>query len=808
MEEIKKKIENMFADATRFIYRRHWLFLFFMFVLIASMIGQLPKITINTSNESFLHQNDLTLAQYNNFKDQFGRDDFIVVAIKSQNIFSHNFLRKLQKLHQDLEDNLPHLEEITSLVNARNTRGEKDQLIVEDLLENWPENDIALQNLQKRVMRNPLYRNRLISDDGTFTTIMIETDAYSKKGSEDEVLAGFEEYLVDNGQPSEKTSYLTDKENSAVVKATHEIASKYGDDNFTIYIAGSPVVTDTVKKSMLRDMPLFMRLALLIIGICLFIVFRRISGIFLPILIVGLSILTTLGLMALTGTQFKVPTIILPSFLMAVGVGDCVHVLAIFYHHFKGNGNKEDAIVYALSHSGLAIVMTSLTTAAGLASFAAAEVAPIADLGLFSSVGVLLALIYTIILLPALISLIPIKIKPEFSADPERTPLFDRFLDHITDLTATYPKLIIVLSVLVIILSFVGASKLHFRHDILSWLPEKMSVRQSTAVIDQELKGTVALEVIVDTRRENGLYDQDLLLTLEKLTTEVEEYRDGDLFVGKVISVVDVLKEIHQALNENRPDFYIVPENEKLIPQEFLLFENSGSDDLEDVVDSRFQQARITIKVPWFDAIKYVPFMQQIENKFKKELQDKATVTMTGIMSLFGRIIFAAIHSAAQSYGIAFVVISLMMILLIGNIRLGLVSMLPNLGPIVVIMGIMGWFELSLDMFTMLIASIAIGLAVDDTIHFMYNFRKYYAESGDAVSSIRITLHTAGRAMLVTSIVLSIGFFIFMLSTLSNVFYFGMLTGIAIILALGADFLFAPALMVLLTRSNKAKAKL
>ncbi|MBW2328931.1 MAG: MMPL family transporter [Deltaproteobacteria bacterium] len=207
--------------------------------------------------------------------------------------------------------------------------------------------------------------------------------------------------------------------------------------------------------------------------------------------------------------------------------------------------------------------------------------------------------------------------------------------------------------------------------------------------------------------------------------------------------------------------------------------------------------------MPWQDSLAYVPFIKEIEQRFSTAFADldkagkPVQVTTTGIMALFARILHATMYSAVQSYGIALVVISIMMILLIGNIRLGLVAMIPNLGPILIVMGIMGWFAIPLDMFTMMVASIAIGLAVDDTVHFIYNFKRYYTKSGDVRDAVGHTLHTAGRAMLTTSIVLSIGFFIFMFASMNNVFNFGMLVGIAIILALLGDFFLAPALMAL-----------
>ena len=704
---------------------------------------------------------------------------------------------------------MPHIDEITSLINARDTRGEGDTLLVDDLLAHFPENDQELSALKKRVMNNPLYTNMLISEDGTFTTILLKCDTYSSASVGTDELDGFDDGFsdeafdqqIDDQQPDILPPYLTDKENTAMVRAAKKVVKEFNSEDFRIYMAGSPVVTNTVRMLMMKDMKKFLRMAVLAIGICLFVMFRRVSGTFMPLLIVALTLTSTLGIMAIAGVPFRTTTIILPSFLLAVGVGACVHVLSLVYQYLRKESNKQEAIIHAYGHSGLAIVMTSMTTAAGLASFGAAKIAPVADLGIFSAVGILLSLFYTLILLPALLAIFPLKMKEENKGN--KTTLFDRFIDWTADLTTSRPRLIVILALSGIILCSIGIAKLQFSHNLLSWLPADIPVKTATETVDLRLKGSVALEVILDTGKENGLYDRDLLLALDKLTIDLENFKQDDLFVGKVSSVVMILKEIHRALNENKTEMYKIPDNGALIPQEFLLFENSGSDDLQDVIDSRFQKARITIKVPWRDSLTYVPFIQAIEQRFSTAFEGLSQdgkpvkITTTGIMSLFARILYATISSAAQSYGIALVVITLMMILLLGNFRMGVIAMIPNLGPILIVMGIMGWIGIPLDMFTMLIASVAIGLAVDDTVHFMYNFKRYYTESGNVRDAVGHTLHTAGRAMLTTSIVLSIGFFIFMFASMVNVFNFGMLTGMAIILALIGDFFLAPALMAL-----------
>ena len=759
MSGIRERIEIWFESFGRLVYRRRVWALLIMLVLVGALAYKIPQIKFDTSTEGFFHETDPAMVTYNDFRRQFGRDELIIIAIKPPEVFSLEFLNKLKAFHQELEERVPHVEEITSLLNARNTRGEGDRLIVGDFLEDWPQSEEDLAVLKERALANHLYINRLISEEADFTTVVIRTDTYSSLGREEDPLAGFEE-PAGTGPPEdgELPPFLSDQENSEVINAVRQVISEFETDDFQIYLAGTPVMTDTLKRSMVKDIKRFVKLVLLVIAVFLLIMFRRLTGVLLPLLIVAMALISTLGLMSWLGAVIKLPTAILPSFLMAVGVGAAVHVLSMFYQELEKTGDRQEAISQALGHSGLAIVMTSLTTAAGLASFAHAKLAPIAELGQYASVGIMLCLVYTIVLLPCLLSLIPVKPRGQ-GKTRTGSSLMDRFLTGVAELAVRRYRLITFFTVAVISVCLLGAFKLHFTHNLLIWFPDEIGLRQDTETIDHNLRGSVTLEVVIDTGRENGLYDAELLKTMDALASELEKYREGDIFVGKATSVADMLKEIHKALNENRPEFYAIPDNQALIPQEFLLFENSGSDDLEDVVDSQFSQARFTIKAPWRDAVKYWPFMQRVAGKFEEAFEGRAKITLTGMMSLLARTVYAAIHSAAQSYVIAGAVITLMMILLIGSVRLGLLSMVPNLLPIVLTMGLMGWLNFPLDMFTMLIGSIAIGLAVDDTVHFMHNFRRYHNETGDVGESVRLTLNTTGRAMLVTSIVLSLGIF-------------------------------------------------
>jgi len=803
-EVSKRKAEVFFEKFTTQVIRYRLVVVVLVLAVSGIFIDQIKDLGVDMSSEGFLHDDDPVLETYYEFRDQFGRDDKIIIAIKSDSVFSLKFLKKLKALHQDLEENVPHVYDIISMLNARNTHGVGDTLRVDDLLADFPETEQELAELEAIVMSSPLYKNQLISEDGTLTSMVLESEVYSQK-EEENLIEGFESIVAAGAEETPQT-YLSDDEITKMVDTAETIARKYDSSDFRIYIAGTPTITQTVKKYMMEDMRRFMLLSALTIGISLFIMFRRISGVILPLLIVALTLISTLGLMAWTGIKFKAPTTILPSFLLAVGVGACVHALALTYLNLRRGLTRNEAIIGAYAHSGLAIVMTSLTTAAGLASFAIAKVAPIADLGLFSAIGIMIALIYTFTVLPAILSYLPLKEKITGTEDSTKVTMLDRFLNWVSAFSVHHYRYILAVSSVLIVFGIMGLFKVYFSHDVLKWLPENFAVRQATEIINKGLRGSVVLEIVLDTGLENGLYDQKTLVSIDTLAQELEtDYKDNQLFIGKVMSLTEILKEIHQALHENDPQFYKIPEDGKLIPQELLLFENSGSDDLEDVIDSRFRVARITLKVPWLDSLMYTPFIHDVEKRFAREFGNRKleggemmTVVTTGITTLLSNASHASIYSAALSYGIAVVVITLLMIILIGEIRLGLISMIPNLGPIILVLGMIGWLSIPLNMFTMLVASIAIGLSVDNTIHFMYNFSKYYEKTGSIEEGVNRALNTAGRALLTTTVVLSFGFFIFMFASMRNLFEFGLFTGIAIILALASNFIMAPALLTLI----------
>ena len=767
----------------------------FMMIISIGILSNLPKITIDTSTEGFLHAQDPALVKYEKFKEQFGQDEKIMIVVHTKDIFELSFLKKLQKLHMELENNVPHLTDINSLINARNTRGEGDLLIVEDLFENFPQDTTELESLKKIAINSDMYKNLLFDESYTYTTIILEPNAY-ESAEGDDALDGFAD------EESEKPlEFLEDSSKSEMVTKSYEIIEKYKSEGFDVFVAGSLAVNDYNKKSIQTDMQKFVKLVLLMMMVFLFIVFRRISAVLLPIFIVALSLLTTIATMAIVGTPITIPTQILPSFLLAVGIGAVVHLLSMFFKDLNENGDKNKAISYALGHSGLAIVMTSLTTAGGLLSFSTASIAPIADLGIFAAVGVMIALVNTLILLPALLAVLPMK--PAKAKHIEKSQKMDAFLVAIANFSTNNAKAIVSVSAVIVVVFVYFATSVAFKHDTLSWQPDDSPIKIATQRVDENLKGSVTMEVIIDTKKDNGLYDSELLTKIDNIRKRAELIKNDTYFVGKGWSVAEVLKEIHRGLHDNQQEYYAITENNALIPQEFLLFENSGSDDLEDLVDSSFSQARITFKLPWMEAGEYGALSDELTKLMKDELGDRVEITITGMVPLFQRTLSAAMSSMATSYVVAFILIAIMMTILLGSVKIGLTSMIPNILPIIMTIGFMSMVNMPLDMFTMLVGAIVIGLSVDDTVHYFHNFAKFHHQGLSTKESIEQTMLGTGRALIATTVVLSLGFYVYMFASLGNLINFGILAGGAISIALISNIILGPALLTLITKDTK-----
>ncbi len=797
MANIHKRVEHGFSRVTRWIYDRKYFTVLAVLAVTALLTSQASRLTIDLRDESFFHEDDPTLIAYNQFRDTFGQDDTFIIAMQPRHGLNLEFMHLLHRFHRELESSVPYLDEVTSLANARVVRAKGDVLTVGELMDPLPKNDGELRRILALIDRYPLYENLLVSEDRRIAFVLVKARAVIEI-SDNDVMAGFGKAQAPAATAS---TYLSNDQNMEINEAIHRVAAGYSSPDIVFHFSGTPAFVAEIQKGILNDLSVMVPLSFAVITLFLLVLFRTISGVVYPIITVALSLVSSLGIMAWAGIPVTNAIQILPTFLIVVGIGDSVHILTIFYRNYRSSGDKRQSIIDAVGFAGLPVLMTSATTALGLLSFAWADVAIIAQLGYIAPVAVMLAFLYTVALLPALIALLPVK-RPK--AGRRANPLPDRIFDVIARVTTNRPVLVTLLAACIMAGAAYSALSIKFSHNSLKWLPPTTAIRQSTEFLDQINGGTVMLDVTIDSAAPNGMHDPVLLQRIDQAAQFIPSISVHGVRAGKVTSLADVIKEINRALNEDRDEAYAVPDSRRLIAQEMLLFESSGSDDLEEITDGDYQVSRLSILAPFVDAIIYKDYVDAVEQYLQEQLPGQK-ITLTGHMVIFVQMIKNFITSMAKSYVIALAVITVLMILMIGRVGIGLMSMIANIAPVMCIFGIMGIADIPLDMATILIGSIVLGLVVDDTIHFLHHFRKAYDHSGDVTAAVRETLHTTGRALVITSLVLSGGFFIYTASFLMSNIRFGWLSGSAVLFALAADFILVPALLSLAYGRRSAK---
>ena len=687
----RRRIEAAFTRWGHWVVRHRWLVILACTAFSAVLVSKLPEMRVDNSDEAFLHADDPTRVQYMAFQDQFDREDRVAVILRPERVFDFDFLSHLRALHADIESNVPYVEEVTSLVNARNTRGEGDELIVEDLMENWPQTEAELAAIRERALANPLYIDILLSENESHTVISLKPFTYSTQVDSTD-LAGFE----DAEEVDRTTLYLTDVEGYELVDALKVVLARHETPEIEVNVVGGPTFDYQMAKMLQRDVSVFMGLSVGVVLVLLYVVFRRASGVILPTIVVMSAMLSSMGFMVWLDIPFSVTLNMLPAFLLVVGICDSIHILTIVYQRLAAGASKPDAIADALGHSGLAVVMTSITTAAGLASFSIASLLPVAQLGILAPAGVLLAMVYSLALLPALLAAFPLRSSDKIRGASLRQML-GRFLAKAGDLSTNHPGRVVAGCVAVLLLALPGVLQVRFSHDGMRWFPNHDPLKMGLRVMDREFKGASGLEVLVRTGKENGLHDPATLRNIERAMDESLELTLGGRPIPKATSIVDVVKETHQALNENRPDFYTLPDERRLVAQELLLFENSGTDDLEEVTNSQLETARVSIRTPWVDAMDFPPFLDAVEQVFREALGPDVELELTGGAVVFTSVFVNLITTLARSYAFALLVITPLMVLLIGNLRRGLVAMIPNLVPVYLVLALMGWTGIPLD---------------------------------------------------------------------------------------------------------------
>ncbi len=798
MVDYKSKIEKGFHHLGISVIRYRFAILLMTVVVAGLAVTQLPKLSIATSVESMFTRHDQILTDYQRFRSQFGRDEEIVLLISSPDIFSLEFLTTLKRFHEDLENSLPLLKEVSSLANAPYIEPVDDGMRAGGFLDNLPQTEEEAQLYRQRGHSYPGFQSLYFTPDGKHAIVVIRTQAVSALSADGLRLRGYARGVhgAQTQPPPEEQQSISQVENIAVIGIVEAVIKEYQAPDFSIAYSGTPVYQYHVEP-MVRSNMKKMCIAILIVAVLLIpIVFGRGSGAYLPQTTAILGLMVALGLMVLLSVRFSLTSSMLPSILLSIGLTAPIHFLVVYYKYQKRVG-KFRGIVATMQHSGLPIAMTSFTTAAGMLSFSFSDIVPIADLMNFTIIGVLAILVFTLITLPAFLSILQVVSGVKQGEANYEASIFNRTLLALGRLGVSRPYPVLILFLVGTLVLGFNISRLHFSHNPLHYFTEDSEFMRQVRLIEAQTGGFRALEVVINTQRQRGVIDHDLLQTIEQLDTYLRSETDiqGRAYVGRTRSLVDLIKELSCAATGSVQRPCPIPEDEPALAEQFDRIGGIVPEALRKYTDADLSIGRLTAMMYWRDAAHDVDFIARMRKYAATLFDDGVKVVVTGGAAINSDIINAMMTSLAIGYSMGFVLITVLMILAIGDVRLGLLAMIPNLLPFIIALGVMGYLKIPLNTYNLIGGSIAIGIAVDDTIHFFHNFRRYYLKSGDINFAVSETLGSAGRAMLATTLILVASFWMRLFSDLKVVADFGLVVGVALLVAFLADVLLAPALL-------------
>ncbi len=815
MSNWKHRLETKFAYFSLAIMKRPKLSLLLFLLIIAGFGQSLRFVEIDPEMESFVEETAPVRVIYDRVKEEFGRNDIVMLALRGD-VMSTDFLTRLQAMQRRIENDVPYVEDVTSIINAPYQRGTEDALEVLDLIETIPQTPAEFTQLEQRIQESTLASSVLVNDTRTMALMMIEpaTYDYAAAGGETADVDSFDDafsedlfsadaFEADAGDASiieNDIPFVTQFQIRDMLAELEAIQAEYVDLN--PLMAGIPAMNDALEGTMQSEMLFFLRLTVVLIVLTLVAFFRQANAVIAPMLAVLAALIFTMSMLVISGNKVQIPLVLLPSFLLAITIGDAVHLLTHFYRKIQLGEDKKDAMFHAVHRTAIPMLLTSLTTAGGLLSLSIADVVPIRNLGIFSAIGVMMAFLLTVTVIPALVMVIPMR---NVKADSSHA-MVAGWIEWVGKVSWQHGGKIALFWLVASLLSITQITKLQFSHDPLNWMPDNLQIVQSTQTIDDELSGTMTLDLILDTGNVNGVKDLQFLNTLAQWQEELEVYKKGPVEIKGVNSLIDIIKESNRALQGGGDDQYRLPDSQSLLNEEIFLFENSAADTLYQLVDADFTKTKVTLVLPWSDLMFYSAFVDEIAVEGNRRFGDMAQVDVTGMIALMSGTMVKLVFDTASSYLVAAFVIALMMMLLLNSIPLGLLAMIPNIAPILVVMGLMYPLGIQLDMLTMLVATIAIGIAVDNTVHFTHHFRHGLEQGHSVQAAMQDAFAGAGQALFTTCIVLTAGFYVFLFSDVHSIFNLGFLCGTAFILAMISNFTLTPFLLRWYYRHHKESA--
>ena len=759
--------KNEFGD---WVIRFRWWIILFTITLVFAAASGVRFLSFSTDYRVFFSKDNPQLVAFETLQNTYTKNDNIMFAVepKDGKVFTRKTLAIIEEITQ-ASWQIPYSIRVDSITNFQHTWSNLDDLVVQNLVENSLNfTDIQLQKVQTIALSEPLLLNRLITPSTNITGINITINRPEKSITETPEVVAFARNMKNQFQ------------------------KKYPEIN--IYLTGVVFMDNAFNEAGEGDMkslvPFMYGIVLIVMALSL----RTFWGTLTTVLIMAFSILTGMGTAGWSGISLTPISANAPTIILTLAVADSIHILVTLFYEMRHGKPKYEAIRESLRVNHQPVFITSLTTAIGFLSLNFSDSPPFQDLGNIVAVGVMAAYVYSVLFLPAMMAILPLRVKTVASSD-------NIIIDSLGDWVIRNRNLLFWSMIIVIAFLSIQIPKNVIDEKFNEYFDTRYQFRIDNDYVEEHLTGFESIEYSLRAGESGGISNPEYLNNLEKFATWYRQ-QPGVIYVS---TLTDTMKRLNKNMHGDDQSYYRLPDERDLSAQYLLLYELSlpFGLDLNNQINIDKSSTRLTVILESISTQDALALENSAQEWLKKNAPPDMASHGASPLIMFSHIAMRNIDSMMVGTFFALLLTSAILVAVLRSFKLGLISTVPNLVPMAMTFGIWGWVVGEIGLAVSVVAPVALGIIVDDTVHFLSKFRRARVELGKTTEeAIRYSFHTVGTALILTSIVLVCGFLVMTLSGFRMNVQLGFMTTIAIVCALLADFLFLPSLLMKLDRTK------
>lgn len=765
------RINQKFGQLTRWTLSHRTLVTgLFALIIVFSFIGA-KHITIRTSFDDYFVGDDPMILKTNEFKSIFGNDYYVAVLVQNKDIFSTRSLTLIRELSNELKDSLSYADKVTSLTDLEFTIGTEDGMTIEQIVpDQIPSNATALREIKRKAYSKPYLARKMVSSDGTMTWIMVKLRPFP----EDSVWKQTSDIAPD---------MLTGQETEHIIGK-----AKYAE--LAPNAAGMPFLSYEKFVYLQSELGRLFLFAFMVSIVVMLVVTRSLRGIISPLLTSILALVMGFGIIGWTGLYIDMTTAMIAVILtFACSIAYNIHLYNFFKTRFVETGQRRLSIIDAVSETGWGILLSGLTTIAAMMTFLSMKIIPMKAIGINTSLCLLTVLLTCLFITPIILSFGKDG-KPAIDMSKSLEGYFGNRFERFGSFVMRNHRPIIVSSMLITILCGIGLFFIEPAFDIKKTIGHKVPYAQKFLDLCQTEIGTMyAYDLMITLPNNNDAKKPENLLRLDRLAATADGYK----LTKRHNSITDIVKDMNCTLNGNNPQFYRIPDDANMVAQLLLLYENAGGTEAEYWMDYDYKRFRLQLEMKDYNSYEAEKEMNALEQEAQRLFPD-AHVTVVGNLPQFTVMQQYVERGQMWSMLLSILVIGIILVLIFGNWKVGLVGMIPNIAPAIIVGGMMGWLDYPLDMMTASLIPMVLGIAVDDTIHFINHCHVAYDRYGNYQQAVNRTFRTEGLAIVMSTVIVSATFAGFILSDATQIRNWGILAVAGMVSALLADLFLTPVL--------------